>query len=687
MTQPSPTALRVARVELNAPPVNSLGIALRKHIVESIRAAEADPHVAAIVLIGTDKGFSAGADVAEFGTLMQFEEPMLRSVITVIEACQKPVVAALSGVALGGGLELALGCHARVALASARLGTPEIQLGLIPGSGATQKLPRLMGADRALAMMSSGQAQTAEQLSDSGLLDQVAQQDLWAAASTLALELAQQALPLPRARDRTVDAATVDQAVEKASARLNKRQRAQPAYLALMDAVRASALPFDEGMQRERELFLSLMQSSEAAALRYQFRVQRESARLPVNLSAAPRVFDHVAVIGAGTMGTGIAIAALEAGLQVSLLEQSADALERGSSRIAEHFASRVKAGKVDAAKAERLLGRLTATLDWPSLQAADVVIEAVFEDLAVKQSVFRLIDQHARVGAVLATNTSYLDIDAIASVTSRPQDVLGLHFFSPANVMKLLEVVQGKGSAADAMATAMALGKQLKKIPILCGNAFGFIGNRIYNAYRKQCEFMLEDGAWPEDVDQALTDFGFAMGPFAVADLSGLDIAWRMRQANAATRDPRERYVHILDRLCEMGRMGRKTQAGYYTYADGKPSPTTDDVVRGIIERAGAERGIERSPLSAEVIQRRALLAMVNEAALLFAEGVAHRAGDIDVVLVNGYGFPAWVGGPVHWARSQPRSSLEQELDQLTAASGFGAVRATSAMLDRLLD
>ena len=687
MTQPSPTALRVARVELNAPPVNSLGIALRKHIVESIRAAEADPHVAAIVLIGTDKGFSAGADVAEFGTLMQFEEPMLRSVITVIEACQKPVVAALSGVALGGGLELALGCHARVALASARLGTPEIQLGLIPGSGATQKLPRLMGADRALAMMSSGQAQTAEQLSDSGLLDLVVRQDLWAAASTLALELAEQALPLPRARDQTVDAATVDQAAEKASARFNKRQRAQPAYLALMDAVRASALPFDEGMLRERELFLSLMQSSEAAALRYQFRVQRESARLPVNLSAAPRVFDHVAVIGAGTMGTGIAIAALEAGLQVSLLEQSAEALERGSARIAEHFASRVKAGKVDAAKAERLLGRLTATLDWPSLQAADVVIEAVFEDLAVKQSVFRLIDQHARVGAVLATNTSYLDIDAIASVTSRPQDVLGLHFFSPANVMKLLEVVQGKDSAADAMATAMALGKQLKKIPILCGNAFGFIGNRIYNAYRKQCEFMLEDGAWPEDVDQALTDFGFAMGPFAVADLSGLDIAWRMRQANAATRDPRERYVHILDRLCEMGRMGRKTQAGYYTYADGKPSPTTDDVVHGIIVQAAAERGIERSTLTPDAIQRRALLAMVNEAALLFSEGVAHRAGDIDVVLVNGYGFPAWVGGPVHWARTQPRVQLEQELDQLTAASGFGAVRATSAMLDRLLD
>jgi 3-hydroxyacyl-CoA dehydrogenase len=687
MSQPTPTTLRVERIELNAPPVNSLGIALRRHIVDAVRAAEADPEVAAIVLIGNDKAFSAGADVSEFGTPLQFEAPMLRDVIATLEGCKKPVVAALSGVALGGGLELALGCHARVALTTARLGTPEIQLGLIPGSGATQKLPRLMGPEKALAMMLSGQPQAAADLLASGLLDQVVTQDLWAAASALALALAQDGKVLPRARDRSVDAAAGQAAVDQASSRFNQRQRAQPAYQALLDAVLASALPFDAGMQRERELFLSLMQSGEAAALRYQFRVQRESAKLPAHLSAEPRALERVAVIGAGTMGSGIAMAALEAGLQVSLLEQSGDALARGSARIAEHFASRVKAGKVDAAKAERLLGCLTATQEWPALQAVDVVIEAVFEDLAVKQSVFRQIDQYARPGAVLATNTSYLDIDAIASVTSRPQDVLGLHFFSPANVMKLLEVVQGSDSAPDVIATGMALGRLLKKTPILCGNAFGFIGNRIYNAYRKQCEFMLEDGAWPEDVDRALTDFGFAMGPFAVADLSGLDIAWRMRQANAATRDPRERYVHILDRLCEMGRMGRKTQAGYYIYADGKPSPATDEVVREVIVQAATERGIERAPLKADAIQRRALLAMVNEAALLFSEGVAHRAGDIDVVLVNGYGFPSWVGGPVHWARTQPRARLEQELDQLIATNGFGAVRATPAMLDRLLD
>ncbi|MDO8768170.1 MAG: 3-hydroxyacyl-CoA dehydrogenase NAD-binding domain-containing protein [Burkholderiaceae bacterium] len=687
MTNQEIQADRIALVELNNPPVNSLGIQLRRHIVELIRAAEDDPQVAAIVIVGTDKAFSAGADVAEFGTPMQFEEPMLRTVIESIDACRKPVVAAISGVALGGGLELALACHARVALASARIGTPEIQLGLIPGSGATQRLPRLMAAERALAMMLSGQPLTAAQLSESGLLDRVVEQDLVDAASTLALDLARQNMTLPRARDRTVNAAAVDQAVADASAKLNRRQLAQPAYLALMDAVKSSALPFAAGMQRERELFLTLMQSSEAAALRYQFRVERESSKLPASMHAAPRAFGHVAVIGAGTMGSGIAIAALESGLQVTMLEQSPDALAQGRARIDQYFAARVKAGKLDAGRADGIFARLATTLDWAALKSVDVVVEAVFEDLAVKQSVFRMVDQHARVGAVLATNTSYLDIDAIASVVSRPHDVVGLHFFSPANVMKLLEVVQGTASAPDVMATGMALGKHMKKIPILCGNAFGFIGNRIYNAYRKQCEFMLEDGAWPEDIDKALTDFGFAMGPFAVADLSGLDIAWRMRKANASTRDPRERYVSILDSLCEIGRLGRKAQAGYYTYVDGKQQPVTDEVVRAIIERAGIARGITRAPLQAEVIQRRAMLAMVNEAALLFAEDVAHRPGDIDVVLVNGYGFPAWVGGPIHWARSQTRSSLEHELDRLIESNGFGAVRATTNMLSSLLD
>jgi 3-hydroxyacyl-CoA dehydrogenase len=367
----------------------------------------------------------------------------------------------------------------------------------------------------------------------------------------------------------------------------------------------------------------------------------------------------------------------LDAGLNVILLEQDNVALQRGIQRVTEHYAGRVAAGKIKSAVAAAAEARLTPTTDWTMLGQVDLVIEAVFEDLAVKLEVFKKIDAHARAGAVLATNTSYLDVDAIARATARPQNVLGLHFFSPANVMKLLEVVRGTQTAPEVLATGMALGRTLKKIPVQAGNAFGFIGNRIYNAYRKQCEFMLEDGALPEDVDTALEDFGFAMGPFKVADLSGLDIAWRMRRAQAATRDPRERYVGILDALCEQGRLGRKTNAGYYTYTDGKMTKSTDAVVREAIEAASASRGITRRALAPEEIQRCALLAMVNEAALLLAEGVAARASDVDVVLVQGYGFARWQGGPVFWARQQDRDAMRDHMQELARQSGWGFCQA----------
>ena len=408
-------------------------------------------------------------------------------------------------------------------------------------------------------------------------------------------------------------------------------------------------------------------------ALRHLFAAEREATRLPAELQAAPRAVQTIAIIGAGTMGTGIAICALDAGLTVRLLEQDEAALERGRHRVVDHYQRRVTAGKLKPDVAAANEARLHPSTDWRQLARADLVIEAVFEDLAVKLEVFRQIDAHAKAGAVLATNTSYLDVDAIANATQRPQDVLGLHFFSPANVMKLLEVVRGAKSSADVLATGMAIGKTLRKLPVLTGNAFGFIGNRIYNAYRKQCEFMLEDGAWPEEVDAALQAFGFAMGPFAVADLSGLDIAWRMRKAQAATRDPRERYVAILDHLCEQGRLGRKTGAGYYRYEDGKQVRTTDDAVRAIIARASKDRGITRRTLEPGAIQRRTLLAMVNEAAQLLAEGVASRASDIDVVLAQGYGFPRREGGPVFWARQQNRATMERELQAIAQAVGHG--------------
>ena len=671
----------IAVITLDHPPVNSLSHALRSQIVAAVAVAEADAAVRGIVLVGNDKAFSAGADVTEMGTPRQLAEPILPQVLARLESCTKPVVAAISGVALGGGCEVGLSCHARVALEGARIGLPEISLGLIPGSGGTQRLPRLVGVATGLEMVLSGQPRTARQLADSGLFERVVASDLVDAACEVAAQLAA-AGSLPRARDRELDAELVRSQVEAARARLNARQRLQPAYAAVLDAIAATALPFEQGLARERELFLGLVPSRQARALRYQFKVEREAVKLPAGIQGQARPVHTVAVIGAGTMGTGIAISAIDAGLQVVLLEQDAAALERGRQRVADHYNSRADAGKIRHAVAEASLARLRPTLEWSDLAQADLVVEAVFEDLAVKQQVFRQVDAHARAGAVLATNTSYLDIDAIAAVVARPQDLLGLHFFSPANVMKLLEVVRGKQTSADVLATGMEFGRKLKKMPVLCGNAFGFIGNRIYNAYRRHVEFMLEDGAWPEEVDRALTGMGFAMGPFAVADLSGLDIAWRMRKAQAATRDPRERYVAILDQLCEQGRLGRKAGAGYYRYIDGKQVPTSDETVRAIIEQASAARGIQRQPLTPEQIQRLALLAMVNEAALLLQEGVAQRASDIDVVLVQGYGFPRWEGGPVFWAREQDRVQLERDIAALAAIVGHGFRQGDLALL-----
>lgn len=657
----------VLLIEIHNPPVNAASQGVRDGLMEAIGQLSGDPALRAGVLIGHGDTFVAGADLREFGQPLQ--DPQLPDVLAAIEVCARPVVAALHGAALGGGLELALACDARIALAGTALGLPEVTLGLIPGAGGTQRLPRRTGLVQAIRMIGGGERVTAEAAHDMRLVDEVVTEDLQGHALALAKGLGgkrrirEEAVP-------TEDPAAVAQA-EQAALRAGKHR---PAVVAAIEAVKdAARRPFADGLARERDVFLALRNSPEAAALRHQFFAEREAVRLPADVQAPPREVQTLAVIGAGTMGTGIAIAALDAGLAVLLLEQDAEALERGRQRVLTHYQGRLAAGKLKASVAASNEARLSPTTDWTQLARADLVIEAVFEDLAVKQQVFRQIDAHARPGAVLATNTSYLDVDAIAAATARPQDVLGLHFFSPANVMRLLEVVRGAQTAPDVLATGMALGRRLRKLPVLCGNAFGFIGNRIYNAYRKQCEFMLEDGAWPEDVDQALQAFGFAMGPFSVADLSGLDIAWRMRQAQAATRDPRERYVDILDRLCEQGRLGRKSGAGYYVHRDGRQEPATDATVRALIEAASARRGITRRTLGAPEIQRRALLAMVNEAALLLAEGVARRASDIDVVLVQGYGFPRWAGGPVFWARQQDRACLEQDLQQLAVSSGFG--------------
>lgn len=671
-------------IEIRNPPVNAASAAVRQGLMAALQTLEADPQAQAAVLIGAGSSFVAGSDLREFGQPLQ--PPQLPAVIAAIEQCSKPIVAALHGAALGGGLELALGCDARIAQAGTMLGLPEVTLGIIPGAGGTQRLPRRTGLLRAIPLVCRGERFTATQALELRLVDAVVEKDTDLCAQAIA-----HAQGLQGRKQRIRDEAVPAEDAEKIAAAGQSALRAgkhQPAVVAALSALEDSArLPFGEALARERAAFETLRLSPQALALRHLFFAEREATRPPAEWkqsaqAATPRPLETVAVIGAGTMGAGIAIAALGAKLNVILLEQTPEALQAGIQRITSHYQDRVAAGKLTAAQVDAAQARLTGTCHWPDIARADVVIEAVFEDLAVKQTVFAQIDRHARPGAVLATNTSYLDVDAIARATARPQDVLGLHFFSPAHVMKLLEVVQGADSTPDVLATGLQLGRRLGKLPVLCRNAFGFIGNRIYNAYRRQCEFMLEEGAWPEDVDRAMQGFGMAMGPFAVADLSGLDIAWRMRKAQAATRDPRERYVDILDHLCEQGRLGRKSGAGYYTYAEGRQSPDSDATVRALIADASARRGITRQPLTDTAIQRRALLAMANEAALLLAQGVALRAGDIDVVLAHGYGFPRWEGGPVFWARQQDPATLNRELEALAQISGHGFVAGDLSIL-----
>ncbi|KAI3590355.1 Enoyl-CoA hydratase (plasmid) [Cupriavidus sp. U2] len=656
-------------VFIENPPVNAGSLEVRRGILDAINELSAKPALTAGVLIGAGNTFIAGSDLREFG--QPLEAPELPGVIAAIEACEKPVVAALHGAALGGGFELALGCDARVGARRLVVGLPEVTLGMIPGAGGTQRLPRLIGVPRAIDWVCSGKRVPAELALELGVLDAIADEDLLDAAIKFSGRTKKRKL-----KDLSVPTSAEGEllAAEQAALRQGK---GRPHVRAAIESVKLSRLaPIDEALRCERAVFTELRMSTDAFALRHQFFAERDAQKVSELRGVDPLPVTTIAVIGAGTMGTGIAIAALDGGHQVTLLERDPQSLQRGRERVAKHYETQSAKGKISAQDAERMLSALATSLDWAALAKADLVIEAVFEDLRVKHEVFSQIDQHARKGAVLASNTSYLDLDAIAAATGRPEDVIGLHFFSPANVMKLVEVVRGKASSATALATGVAIAKALRKMPVLSGNAFGFIGNRIYAAYRYQCELMLEDGAYPEQIDAALEEFGFAMGPFAVADMSGLDIAWRMRQARAELRNPAARYVSIPDRLCEMGRLGRKTGAGYYAYAEASRG-TPDPIVRQLIEAARIGKGIQGRVLAPHEIVDRALLAMANEAAQLLAEGVCSRASDIDVVLANGYGFPRWQGGVVFWARRHGREALNQKMKWLNEIAGEGLVIA----------
>ncbi|WP_374315981.1 3-hydroxyacyl-CoA dehydrogenase NAD-binding domain-containing protein [Aquabacterium sp.] len=646
---------RVAVLTMDNPPVNALGQAVRAGLLAAVRRAEADADVQAVLLTGAGKTFIAGADIREFGLPPQ--PPLLPEVCLALEACTKPVIAAIHGPALGGGLEVALAAHHRLATASAatRLGLPEVQLGLLPGAGGTQRTPRLIGAAAALDLMLSGRHVGPAEALQLGLVDRLADtDDARNAGLRYAEELLAGQAPVRRTCDRTEalsDRAAQQAAIDAARTEaVKKRGLFSPRKI--VDCVQAALdEPFEAGIRIERELFNQCLASPQRAGLIHAFFAEREVAKAPETRAARARPVLHVGVIGGGTMGAGIAVSLLDAGLGVTLVERDDAALQAGIGRISKVYDGLIAKGRLTAEGKARVLERLQGATSYAALGDVDLVIEAVFEDMAVKKAVFAELDRVCRPGAVLATNTSYLDINELAGSISRPQDVIGLHFFSPANIMKLLEIVVPAQVQADVVATAFELARKLKKVPVRAGVCDGFIGNRILAVYRTAADHMMEDGASPYEIDQMVRDFGFPMGPYEMSDLAGGDIGWATRKRRAATRDPRTRYVQIADRLCERGWFGQKTGRGWYLYQQGSRSGQRDPEVEAIVAAERTRAGITPRTFSTDELQRRYLAAMVNEGAKVVDEGIALRPLDVDVTLVHGYGFPRYRGGPMKYA------------------------------------
>lgn len=636
---------RVALIGIDHPPVNAASQAVRAGLLAAIERAGADPAVDAVVIFGHGRTFVAGADIREFGKPPA--SPILFEVCLAIEDCPKPVVAAVHGTALGGGCELALAAHARVAAKDAKFGQPEVNLGIVPGGGGTQRLPRLVGMLRAIEMNATGKPIGAVEAAGLGLVDSLPDGDLVEAAARYARGLA--GLPPRKTRDVAIPA--FDRAdAEAAITAVERRARGQisPVEAARM-TLKAADLPFMEGQAAEREVFLRLVASDQAAALRHVFFAEREVAKVAKTEGAVPRPIARVGVVGAGTMGAGIAVAFVEAGYAVTVIETTDAALEAGRGRIDGTWARSVASGRLAEAVKSARMDALRFSTDLGALADADLVVEAVFDDRDVKRDLFARLSGVVGPDCVLATNTSYLDPNDLAEVVSNPGRFVGLHFFSPANVMRLVEVIDCAATSPETLATALAVTKKLRKLAVVTGVCEGFVGNRIWAVFRRECEFMLEDGALPHEIDAAMEAFGLAMGPFAVFDLSGLDIAWSLRKRKAATRDPNERYVAIADHLCEQGRFGRKTGAGWYTYPDGKKA--VDPWVDAIVEAESARKGVVRRPFSAKEIVDRLVAVMAAEGEKILAEGIAARASDIDLVFVNGYGWPPRLGGPMFQA------------------------------------
>ena len=663
----------IAVVTIDNPPVNALSPGVPEGIVQSIEAAAHDPAVKAVVVIGAGSTFIAGADIREFQKMTSGEKPRgtLLPTLLAIEDSPKPVVMAIHGQALGGGMEVSMAGHYRVIAPSAQVGQPEVKLGIIPGAAGTQRLPRLAGVAKALEMCAFGEPIGAPEALALGIVDRVIDGDLLTGAVAFAREVADR--PAPKARQRNEKLANVDPSIFAAARdTARKTRRGQPAPLAAIDAVEASTkLPFEEGCKLEAKLFSECLYSIQSKALIHAFFGERTVNKIPDIPKETPLYeIRRAAVIGAGTMGGGIAMNYANAGIPVIVKETAQEALDRGIGIIRKNYANSVLKGRFSQAVMDERMALITPQLSYDGFDQADIIVEAVFEGMALKKQVFGEIDAIAKPSCVLASNTSTLDVDEIASATKRPEMVIGHHFFSPANVMRLLEVVRGKATGKEVIATSMALAKRLKKVAVLAGNCRGFIGNRMLGPYFREAQFLLEEGASVENVNQTLYDFGFAMGPLAVSDLAGLDVGWRIRKEFKHLEKPGVRIPRVADRLCELGRFGQKTGRGYSKY-DAERRPQPDPETAALIEAVAREAGIERRNITPEEIVDRCLFALVNEGAKLLGEGFALRAVDIDVVYLNGYGFPAWRGGPMFYADTVGLAKVLARIQEFEARHG----------------
>ncbi len=643
----------IAVITMNYPPVNGLGSALRPGIMDGIRKAEADPVVKAVVIWGSPKVFSGGADIREFNSPKAFAPPSLPEINEAQDGMKKPMVAAIGGFAMGGGLELALGCHYRVAAPRAQLALPEVKLGILPGSGGTQRLPRIVAVAKAIEMMTTGNPIPAEKALELGLVDEVAQGDLLETAMAFAKKLVAGGKGPRRVRDMAAKIEGDTKAFfAQAREQVAKASRGYPAPLEIVACAEAACTkPFDEGRKFERERFAVLVETTESKALRHMFFAERQTTKIPdVPEDTPTRPIKSAAVIGAGTMGGGITMSLVNAGIPTTIIEVQQEALDRGLGTIRKNYAATVAKGRLRQEAMDKCMSLITPVLDLAAAKDADIVIEAVFERMDVKQDMFRKLDALMKRGAILATNTSTLDVDAIAAVTQRPQDVIGTHFFSPANVMRLLEVVRGAKTGKDVLATTLKLGKQIKKVPVVSGVCDGFIGNRMIEKYGQQSLFLLDEGCSPAQVDAAAQKWGMAMGPLTMGDMAGLDIGWEIRKRRYLER-PNFVYSKLGDRICERGRYGQKTGKGWYLYEPGSRKPIPDPEVDQIIAAYRQEIGIKPRQISDQEIVERLIYALVNEGAYILEEGIALRASDIDMVYLTGYGFPPYRGGPMFYA------------------------------------